>query len=324
MKIFVSYSRNDAGDFAVQIYESLMDEHDVFTDIHNIQLGDIWSNTIEKNISACDMFIIIVTHTALKSAEIEKEVLQAQRENKKIIPCFFRDIEKHEKKWGLENIQGIKFDDKFELSRNLYSKIHSESIEASTVSNNLSTLDLKSVKKTNTAASTPTIKSNTSNMYEKKDVLPPSDVGTRALGDSGIHSTPKSREAESSNKERKYTGIDISTIQSKGFRFKIILMPIIVVAIIAVVVAISLFNTGSSPRESIIPLSNTTQAYQFINSWGSEGSGEGQFISPRSIFVDSSGNVYVVDTLNHRIQKFDSNGTFMKTWGSLRFWRRTV
>ena len=245
MKIFVSYSRNDAGDFAVQIYESLMDEHDVFTDIHNIQLGDIWSNTIEKNISACDMFIIIVTHTALKSAEIEKEVLQAQRENKKIIPCFFRDIEKHEKKWGLENIQGIKFDDKFELSRNLYSKIHSESIEASTVSNNLSTLDLKSVKKTNTAASTPTIKSNTSNMYEKKETLPPSNVNRGAIGGSGVPSPPIYTASEYDNDERKYTETDKSNRKSQGINLKLIIIPIIAVAIIGLLVAVSLFNNGT-------------------------------------------------------------------------------
>ena len=30
----------------------------------------------------------------------------------------------------------------------------------------------------------------------------------------------------------------------------------------------------------------------------------------------SSGNVHVVDTGNNRVQKFDSNGTFLATWGS--------
>ncbi len=29
-----------------------------------------------------------------------------------------------------------------------------------------------------------------------------------------------------------------------------------------------------------------------------------------------SGNVYVVDTGNHRIQKFDGNGTFLCAWGN--------
>jgi tripartite motif-containing protein 71 len=34
------------------------------------------------------------------------------------------------------------------------------------------------------------------------------------------------------------------------------------------------------------------------------------------VAVDSSGNVYVADLGNHRIQKFDSEGTFMAKWGS--------
>ena len=32
--------------------------------------------------------------------------------------------------------------------------------------------------------------------------------------------------------------------------------------------------------------------------------------------MDSSGNIYVADTYNQRIQKFDRNGTFLTKWGS--------
>jgi DNA-binding beta-propeller fold protein YncE len=32
--------------------------------------------------------------------------------------------------------------------------------------------------------------------------------------------------------------------------------------------------------------------------------------------VDGSGNVYVADTNNGRIEKFDPNGTFLAKWGS--------
>jgi NADH/NAD ratio-sensing transcriptional regulator Rex len=80
VEIFVSYSRRNS-DFAQQIYEYFKDsDHDVFTGVNNIQLGDIWSDTIENNISNCDIFVIIVTHASLRSQEVEKELLQAQRE----------------------------------------------------------------------------------------------------------------------------------------------------------------------------------------------------------------------------------------------------
>ncbi|TMB12229.1 MAG: 6-bladed beta-propeller, partial [Deltaproteobacteria bacterium] len=32
--------------------------------------------------------------------------------------------------------------------------------------------------------------------------------------------------------------------------------------------------------------------------------------------TDGSGHVYVADTYNNRIQKFDASGTFLTTWGS--------
>jgi len=46
------------------------------------------------------------------------------------------------------------------------------------------------------------------------------------------------------------------------------------------------------------------------------GSGDGQFFSPRDVAVDLSGNVYVADSGNDRIQKFDSSGTFLTKWGT--------
>ena len=55
---------------------------------------------------------------------------------------------------------------------------------------------------------------------------------------------------------------------------------------------------------------------KFITSWGSKGSGNGQFNENHGIDIDSSGNVYVVDTRNNRIQKFSSDGTFIHKWGS--------
>jgi DNA-binding beta-propeller fold protein YncE len=42
----------------------------------------------------------------------------------------------------------------------------------------------------------------------------------------------------------------------------------------------------------------------FITKWGSPGTENGQFARPEGINVDPSGNVYVADTNNNRVQKF--------------------
>lgn len=55
-----------------------------------------------------------------------------------------------------------------------------------------------------------------------------------------------------------------------------------------------------------------TGSGEFISSWGSEGSGEGQFGFPVGIAVDASGNVYVADVGNGRVQVFSPTGVFLR------------
>ena len=63
----------------------------------------------------------------------------------------------------------------------------------------------------------------------------------------------------------------------------------------------------------------------FLLKWGSPriingihlgSAGDGQFNNPYGVAVDDSGNVYVSDSSNQRVQKFDSSGNFITKWGS--------
>jgi Protein of unknown function (DUF3224)/NHL repeat len=54
----------------------------------------------------------------------------------------------------------------------------------------------------------------------------------------------------------------------------------------------------------------------FITAWGTTGTGNGQFRRPTGVAVDSDGNVYVTESWNDRVQKFDSDGAFITKWGS--------
>ena len=55
--------------------------------------------------------------------------------------------------------------------------------------------------------------------------------------------------------------------------------------------------------------------YVLAFSWGGYGILSGLFNQPGGITLDNSGNVYVVDSGNNRIQKFDSNGNLLLLWG---------
>ena len=56
----------------------------------------------------------------------------------------------------------------------------------------------------------------------------------------------------------------------------------------------------------------------FINFYGSNGSEEGRFVNPSAVSVDSANYVYVADTGNSRIQKFDPDGNFLTEWGNVQ------
>src|SRR6266566_1438619 len=54
----------------------------------------------------------------------------------------------------------------------------------------------------------------------------------------------------------------------------------------------------------------------FVTSWGSYGTGPGQFSNPEGVALDGSGNVYVSDSVNNNIQKFTNAGRFIASWNT--------
>jgi NHL repeat len=57
-------------------------------------------------------------------------------------------------------------------------------------------------------------------------------------------------------------------------------------------------------------------SHGFTTQFGSTGSGDGQLSNPQGIAVDqTSGDLYVADTGNSRIEKFDAEGDFISAWG---------
>jgi RHS repeat-associated protein len=64
-----------------------------------------------------------------------------------------------------------------------------------------------------------------------------------------------------------------------------------------------------TPSGSKMPLA-------YSSSFGSAGTGNGQFRGPADIATDSSGNMWVSDIVNNRLEEFNSEGAFLRTVGS--------
>jgi hypothetical protein len=76
-------------------------------------------------------------------------------------------------------------------------------------------------------------------------------------------------------------------------------------------------QSGPDDRGTGFEICNPVQAD--VCKGGTIGVRAGQFASPQGLAVDSAGNVYVADhgiPSNGRIQKFDSEGHFLRTWGA--------
>jgi len=58
-----------------------------------------------------------------------------------------------------------------------------------------------------------------------------------------------------------------------------------------------------------------SSSMSLIDTWGTTGTGDGEFDFPIGINV-TNGKVYVVDSGNNRVQVFDTDGNYEKQWGS--------
>lgn len=65
-------------------------------------------------------------------------------------------------------------------------------------------------------------------------------------------------------------------------------------------------------------VSNTGSGWEarHLATWGGPGGGEGQFNGPFGITHDATGNLWVADGYNHRLQRFDPEGRFLGSKGS--------
>ena len=80
---------------------------------------------------------------------------------------------------------------------------------------------------------------------------------------------------------------------------------------------VNLTVSDGNSTDSKLATINVWSDYTYVSNIGNSGSGDGQLAGPTGVALDSSGNIYAVDSGNNRIQKFDSSGDFIAKWGTL-------
>lgn len=69
-------------------------------------------------------------------------------------------------------------------------------------------------------------------------------------------------------------------------------------------------NTEGTPARVL----KFNSAGELILTFGEMGSGEGQFMQPHALAMDSQGRLFIADRSNNRIQIFDQEGNFLEMW----------
>jgi tripartite motif-containing protein 71 len=72
----------------------------------------------------------------------------------------------------------------------------------------------------------------------------------------------------------------------------------------------------ATPAELEIPKPQLITQPAFASAFGSNGTADGQMRSPGDVAVDAQGNIWVVDKLNNRVEKFDAAGNFLAKFGT--------
>ena len=75
-------------------------------------------------------------------------------------------------------------------------------------------------------------------------------------------------------------------------------------------------RTGVSTRVTTLTTGKVPGDEEFVGEFSKYGDGDGQFIWPVGIALDSQGNVYVTDEWLNRVSIFDRDGNFLSLWGS--------
>jgi sugar lactone lactonase YvrE len=80
--------------------------------------------------------------------------------------------------------------------------------------------------------------------------------------------------------------------------------------------AVTVLAVGTTAATAASEAATPATKYKLVASWGKNGTGDGQFLGATGIGIDSQGAVYLANSSNYRIDKFDASGKFLMKWGT--------
>ena len=91
LKVFISYSRKDSGDFADELASGLeLLGFAPFLDRHDIAAGEDWEARLGGLIQEADTVVFVVSPEAVKSKQCDWEIAKTKSLSKRLLPVVFK------------------------------------------------------------------------------------------------------------------------------------------------------------------------------------------------------------------------------------------
>jgi formylglycine-generating enzyme required for sulfatase activity len=120
LKVFISYSRRDSGEFAEEIVAGLeLAGFAPFLDRHDIAAGEDWEVRLGSLIRQADTVVFVVSPEAVKSERCTWEVTKALAETKRLLPVIYKPVPDADIPQELQRRQFVRFDTGLGINRPL-------------------------------------------------------------------------------------------------------------------------------------------------------------------------------------------------------------
>src|SRR5215467_2570685 len=111
LKVFISYSRRDASEFADELAAGLeLAGFAPFLDRHDISAGEDWEARLGGLIAQSDTVVFVVTPESVKSQRCVWEVDQTVGLSKRLIPVIHKPVADRDIPQQLSRLQFVRFD----------------------------------------------------------------------------------------------------------------------------------------------------------------------------------------------------------------------